>query len=288
MSTLNQKKRILVREEPKKHGTIVRVPLPDACFAYLWKNGADYRLFGFVTDKPIAALSFFAPHDWIATVHWYNLPATCRDVALLPFPDGEPMAASYYKRIDHIHPIFGSAIIIRDGKLQRHRAGTEEEIVGMALDEFYYEFDILPWIEEHRPKMRLVHVADEAVDRQTDLIPVEKREGVRDNREALIEIQVPEALPELFERRDELEEELIGELRVAQCAGEDDPETGHGSMGDFGFDIAVTVETKRFKTAMKIVRKVLKKYKVPDSVWIREFRDDVDEPIEHPLVDPKA
>jgi hypothetical protein len=156
----------------------------------------------------------------------------------------------------------------------------------MALDKGYYEFDILPWIEEHRPKMRKVHVADEDVDRKTDLIPVEKREGVRDNRETLIEIQVPEASPELFERRDELEEELIGELRVAQCAGEDDPETGHGSMGDFGFDIAVTVDTKRFKTAMKIVRKVLKKYQVPDSVWIREFRDDVDKPIEHPLVDP--
>ena len=281
-----QKQRILVREDPKKRGTVVRVPLLDGCFAYFWSNGADYRLFGFVTDKPVAATAFFDPGDWIATVQWNNLPAECRDVALVPFPNGEPMAASYYKITNYINPLFGSPIIIRDGKLQRHRAGTEEEIVGMALDKFYYELDILPWIEEHRPKMRLVHVADEDVDRKTDLIPVEKREGVRDNRETLIEIQVPEASPELFDRREDLEEELIGELRVAQCAGDGDPETGHGSMGDFGFDIAVTVDTKRFKTAMKIVRKVLKKHKVPDSVWIREFRDDVDEPIEHPLVDP--
>lgn len=282
------KEKSRVRLDPKERGTVVRVPLSDGCFAYMWANAYDFRLFGFVTDKPVAAERFFDPLDWVTTTVWQSLPAECRDVAVIPFPSGEPLRAAYYKRLDYVHPLFGSTILIRQASNGCHRAATEEEIVGLALDKGYYGFEILQWIEEHRPKMRLVTVTEAEVDRKTDLISVEKREGVYDDRETTIEIQIPEASPELFERRHELEEEIIGELQVAGCAaGDEDIEMGHGSMGDFAFDFAVTVDTKRFKTALRIVRKVLQQFKVPDSVWIQECRDDLDEPIEHPLVAPK-
>jgi hypothetical protein len=282
------KKNSTTRLDPKKVGTVVRVPLEEGVYAYLCNNFGNkgYKLYGFVSDNPVAAPKFFNPEEWIASVQWRNLPATCRDVAVIRLTDEQNKAVSYYKRLDYVDPDFGTSIRIRDKDTRIHRAGTEEEIVGMPLDIWYYGEDIIPWILEHRSQMRLIRVEEADVDRKTDLIPVEKKEGVRDGRETVIEIQVPEASPELFAQREDLEEELIGELMVAGCAGEQDVETGHGSMGDFAFDIAVTVDTKRFKTALGIVRRVLKKYKVPESVWIQEFRDDLEAAIEHPLIAP--
>lgn len=283
-----KKKSPLTRLDPKVKGTVVRVLLPEGTYAYLCNNfgSMDFRLYGFVTDLPVSAPKFFDPKDWIDPVQWCNLPATCRDVAVIHLSDEQNKAVSYYKRLNYIDADFGTNIQIWDKDTRCHRGGSEEEIVGMPLDKWYYGEDIIPWIMGHRSKMRLIHVDKDDVDQKTDLIPVEKREGVLDGRETMIEIQVPEASPELFEKREALEEELIGELMVAGCADEQELETGHGSMGDFAFDLAVTVDTKRFKTAMGVVRRVLKKYKVPESVWIREFRDDVEEPIEHPLIAP--
>ena len=287
------KKHRIIRLNPKGRGIVVRLPLPDGSYAYfcnhfsteVWESDY-YWLFGFVTDRPVADKKFFDPQDWIAPVEWCNLPPTCRDVTAIPLTREQERIVRRYKRLDYIDPIWNTHVIIREPDTGLYRGGTEEEIVGMPKAECFYHDEIIPWIMEHRPKMRLIQGADPDVDRKTDLIPVEKREGIRDGRETMIEIQVPEAQPELFERREDLEEELLGELRVAQCT--EDGETGHGSMGDFSFDIAVTVDTKRFKTAMGIVRRVLKKYKVPESVWIREFRDDLEEPIEHPLIAPPS
>ena len=137
---------------------------------------------------------------------------------------------------------------------------------------------------ERRAKTRLVQVAEEDVDRETDLIPVEKREGVLDGRQTLIEISVRDPSPELFAQREDLEAEMLTNLQVAQCT--EDGETGHGSISDYYFDIAVTVDTKRFKTALGVIRKVLLKYKVPETLSIRAFRDDLEDWTEHPLIAP--
>lgn len=244
----------------------------------------DYWLFNFVTDKPVANSKFLSPNDWLEAVQWCDLLPTGRDVAILALTEEQKRGVSFYKRLNHVDPLFRTKILVRDGKTGLHRGGTEEEIVGMGLDKWYNYDEIIPWIMERRPKMRLVQVAEEDVDRETDLIPVEKREGVLDGRQTLIEIQVRDPSPELFAKREDLEAELLGRLQEAQCT--DDGETGHGSIEDYYFDIAVTVDTKHFKTALGVIRKVLLKYKVPETLLIRAFRDDLEDWTEHPLIAP--
>jgi len=280
------KKCPVIRHYPKAIGTVVRVPLPEGTYAYLcnYGCGTDYWLFNFVTDKPVANSRFFNPNDWLEPVQWSDLLPTCRDVVILALTKEQKSAVSFYKRLDHMHPLFRSRIIVRDGKTGLHRGGTEEEIVGMRIDKWYYYDEIIPWIIEQRSRMRLVQVAEEDVDRETDLIPVEKREGVLDGRQTLIEISVRDPSPKLFTQRENLEAEMLDKLAVAQCT--DGGATDHGSIGVYYFDIAVTVDTKRFKTALGVIRKVLLKYKVPETLLIRAFRDDLEDWTEHPLIAP--
>lgn len=269
-----------VRRDPR-HGTIIRVLLPSGQYAYLCAyQSIHYWLYDFLTDYPVCALKYFDTKHWKAPLTWSRLLSTYRDVCRLSLPDRQ--SASLFVWTHTSDPEYTTGIRVYDPIRGCHRMGTAEEIKGMHKYVWLHGAEIIPWIRSQENELRLISVPPEDRDSKADAVSVDDAQGWAADEPRVIEIQVPDADPTLFARRDDLEYELVGELKVAQCGDE----CGHGSMGDFAFDIAVTVEPRRIKTALRVIRRVLKKYKVPDSAWIREFDPESEEPIEHPLEPP--
>jgi len=281
MPAMNEQRKF--RRDPHASGTIVRVALPSGEYAYLcYYGGIHFWLYGFLTDFPTREAKYFDPAEWKAPLKWSELLTVYRDVCRIELSPDKRVSVDTWRYIDWEDSEIPTKIRVCPGKTGIHRMGTPEEIIGMHKDVWLSGEGIVSWILSYDKELRRVHVPPEDRDVSTEATNVADAEGYAEDESRLIEIQVPNADEALFAKRDDLEEELVMELQVADCGDE----CGHGSQGDFAFDIAVEVNPRRIKTALRIIRRVLKKYKVPDSVWIREFDPESEEPIEHPLEPP--
>ena len=149
--------------------------------------------------------------------------------------------------------------------------GTAREIKGLPQVYDGRLENLIPLIMGFHEEMEHMKVAPDMVDRR------KPKESRTEEVERILEIVFPSDSDGLLIRRDEIEEALDEALTEADV-GEI---MGAGGSSDGSFDLAATVNPRRIKSALRIIRKILLKFKAPDTVKILEQHPGHEEPIEH-------
>lgn len=275
------------RRDPKVD-TVVRIPLPDGRFAYLCAvRSPDFWLYRFISDYPIRNPVYFAPSKWLRPCIMLRFLADAVDVCKISLSEKDKESIPLWKYGNRTCFEAGyepPEYVISDPALNGcHRSATAEEVVGMHREEWLQGEDLAPWVSELEHEMEFIHVPPE--DRDTRVAPpaTDAPDDWAEDEDRIVEIIFPPNHPALADRLEEMEAQFDTELELADCGALN----GSGAMeGGGSFDIALDVGPRRLKTALRVIRKVLKRFKVPPETQILEHHPEYEDPIEHPLVTP--
>jgi hypothetical protein len=273
-----------LRRRPRP-GTVVRMPLANGMFGYgCVTQPIAIRIYGFLATKPAARDGFFSREHWKFAARLGDLPSTfvnCGREAL----DGPEWGPDGYNPqfYEELAPNQASALGFRYVQVVSERNGYRELSPEEILAERRHKRRWLEWnnynevFDEWRPQMEIREVPPEFIDKKAQL-------GESVTAKALppqvVELVVVFQLSELETEDPELEieeplEEALGE---AEC----------GAIGGSGtapgvFEINLDTTRSDLKRCLSVIRRVLKKLKVPSNTIIRQLADpEIDHPLEPP------
>lgn len=259
-------------------GTVFEVPMGITGFAYVCCiDGVWHWLYDFISDRPIFDLEKFAPDRWLFPFTLMkDAPADLRLVSQLSLTREQQKIPPRWVRVS-------DAQVRLDDLPTPYRAYsdeegnwyiTEEETKHMFKDRDADPDEFAAFIEPFLPQMKRIHVPDS--EQETGTPPSMTLPEVKPEDEPVtIEIR---ATPECEVHRDEVEEELDEALQNAEVG--DMIGAGGGELGNW--DLAVECREADFKKVLKIVRRVLKKLKMPADTELVEQRVD-QEDVKHLL-----
>jgi hypothetical protein len=271
------------RRDPKV-GTIVRVQIAPRRYAYLCLAlPPTYWLYDFLTDSPVSKAAYFRTDRWLKPCTVQRFLKSAIDVCSIQLTEEDQKNIPLWKPLEPWEmdkERWPTPYCVYDPELGCHRPGTAEEIVGMHREIWLEGEEVVPWIMEQAHELELIHVPP--ADRDTRVIGLKDVPESEPEEDRLIEIVFPPNHPELAARLGEMEDEFSMELELADCGAVN----GSGMMeGGGSFDVALDVNPRRLKTALRVIRKVLKRFKAPPETQILEHHSEYEDPIEHPLAD---
>lgn len=267
------------RKDPKPN-TVVRIPLPDGRHAYICcVSYSGFWIYDFFTIHPVIKPACFSPERWKYPLTISAFLRNMVDVSQIQIPeDKETHPLLWQPAISESDRAAGIKYLIYDQR-KGHRRSTADEIKGLHRRWWLMAEEIIPWIMERASEFKVIDVPPEDRDPnpQTE-VPYDPKEA--DDELRIIEILFPPENAGLDAKREEIEFELDAELQMADCGALNGGGSGPGDC----FDIALEVDPRRLKTALRVIRKVLKHFKAPPETKILEQHPEYEDPIEHPLV----
>jgi hypothetical protein len=259
-------------------GTVFEIPIDDRYYAYICAiTSVNYWLYDFITDWTTGSKSYFGCENWkLPFVLMKGVSDELKRVAIIDLTEEQRRVPLTWERIS-------DAQVIDDDLPSPYRVFCNErgdfyvpeaETRNMFPKRIADPDHLAAFIEQFLPNLRRVEIKEDEVAERTLAAPQPVKS---DTGGDLVTIEI-RATPECQVHRDDVEDELDEALQKAGVG--DMIGAGGGELGNW--DLAVKTMESDLKRTLRIIKKVLKRMKMPNDTTLVEQRADLED-VEHDL-----